>query len=300
MNIIGKLLVTYRQMYGLTQRDLAEHLSHCCDDFRSVNTVTISRWETGATSPSISKKRALLRFLAERGCLEEGRRCRELFDAAYEKLYDVLGQLFSKRYQYIVGNYPDFGREGYEIRPLADHPDRQRHLKHLQDIERVTNAPGYYTPTLSILEKWCLHPGSLGIICEREGQNLGHFLMIKVSNRVAEEIAYHRRSEFDITPEELRKPEEKGSFYIHALYGGNPRIAAIVNVEAYFHMLHHYDTIENIVIFSSRRDGAEVTKDYGIRTVARGVDPDFGFTWYGMLSPVGDILFSDNIVRMIF
>jgi len=300
MNIVGKLLIRYRHNYDQTQKDLAEQLSHYSEDFRSVNTVTISRWETGATSPSISKKRALLRFLADQGCLRSKSGCREVFDDAYKKLYDLLGQLFSKRYQYIVGNYPDFGRNGYEIRSLADHPECRRHLGHLQDIERITNVPGYYTPTLSTLHQWCLHPGSLGIICERTGQNLGHFLMIKVSNRVAEEIAYHRRSEFDIAPEELRGPDEKGSYYIHALYGGNPRIAAIVNVEAYFHMLHHYDTIENIVIFSSRRDGAEVTKDYGIRTVARGVDPDFGFTWYGMLSPVGDILFSDNIVRMIF
>ena len=300
MNIIGKLLLSYRQKNGHTQKELAEQLSHYSDDFRSVNTVTISRWETGTTSPSVAKKRALLRFLADRGCLREGEGCPEIFHDAFEKLYDILGQVFSSRYQYIVGNYPDFGREGYKIRSLTDHPESRRHLEHLLDIERVTNAPGYYTLTLSRLREWCTHPGSLGIVCERRGQNLGHFLMVKVANHVAEEIAYHRRSEFDIGPGDMRGPHEQGSYYIHALYGGNPRIAAIVNVEAYFHMLRHYDTIDNIVIFSSRRDGAEVTKDYGIQTVAEGTDPRFGFKWYGMLSPVEDILFSDGMMKMIF
>jgi len=300
MNIIGKLLVTYRQKFGYTQKELAEQLSYCCEAFHSVNTVTISRWETGTTAPSIAKKQAILRFLANRGCLREGEGCPELFYESFRKLYEILGQLFKSRYQYIVGNYPDFGREAYEIRSLIDHPESRRHMEHLLDIERVTNTPGYYTLTLSRLQEWCAHPGSLGIICERQGQNLGHFLMVKVANQVAEDIAHHRRSEFAITPEDLRGPDERGSYYIHALYGGNPQIAAIVNVEAYLHMLRHYETIDNIVIFSSRPDGAEVTKDYGIRRVAEGVHPKFGFKWYGMLSPVEEILFSDNMVKMIF
>jgi hypothetical protein len=173
-------------------------------------------------------------------------------------------------------------------------------MEHLLDIERVTNAAGYYTVTLSKLREWCAHPGTFGITCERQGQSLGHFLMLKVATPVAEEIAYHRRSEFDIAGEDLRGPERKGSYYIHALYGGNPRIAAALNVQAYLHMLRHFETIENVLIFSSRPDGEEVTRDYGIRRVAEGVHPDYGFRWYGMLSPVEEILFSENIVRTVF
>jgi transcriptional regulator with XRE-family HTH domain len=300
MNVIGKLLSHYRQKKGYTQKELAERLSHCCGEFRAVNPVTISRWETGTTSPGVAKKQALLHFLLREGCLDAAEGCPELFRERFEVLQDLLERSFQSRYQYIVGNYPDFGEGAYEIRPLAGQPESQRHMEHLLDIERVTNAAGYYTVTLSKLREWCAHPGTFGITCERQGQSLGHFLMLKVATPVAEEIAYHRRSEFDIAGEDLRVPERKGSYYIHALYGGNPRIAAALNVQAYLHMLRHFETIENVVIFSSRPDGEEVTRDYGIRRVAEGVHPDYGFRWYGMLSPVEEILFSENIVRTVF
>jgi hypothetical protein len=124
--------------------------------------------------------------------------------------------------------------------------------------------------------------------------------MIKVAPEVGREIAFHEREEFAIAPEDLRLPHERGSYYIHSLYGSNPRIAAIVNIEAYLHFLKHFQTIEDVVIFSSRPDGQKITRDYGIALVARGHHERFGFPWYGMLSPVEDILFAEGIVRALF
>jgi transcriptional regulator with XRE-family HTH domain len=289
----------YRERSGLTQKDLADELSYWSEDFASVNPVTISRWETGTTSPGISKKRELLKFLARNGCLRADA-CLDFFLERYRLLYDSLGRIFTSRYQYIVGNYPDFGQEEYRVTPILEHEEWKRHLEHLIDIERITNVEGYYTPTAETVRRWCAHPGTLGILCERKGRNLGHFLMIKVDDRVARQIVRHEREEFDIDPDDLRGPDEPGSYYIHALYGSNPRVAALVNVEAYLHMLRHFETIENIAIFSSRPDGAEITRDYGIQLVARGKDPRYGFLWHGMLSPVEEILFADGIVKLLF
>jgi transcriptional regulator with XRE-family HTH domain len=299
MNVLGELLVRYREFARLTQKDLAEELSYWSEEFANLNSVTISRWETGATAPGLAKKRKLLKFLVRRGCLRADR-CLDFFLERYQLLYESLGRLFTSRYQYIVGNYPDFGSDACRVTPILGHADWRRHVEHLIDIERVTNAEGYYTPTVETIRQWCAHPGSLGILCERKGQNLGHFLMIKLDDEAARQIAYHERLEFAIAPHELRGPHERGSYYIHALYGANPRVAAIVNVEAYLHMLRHFETIDNIVIFSSRRDGAEITRDYGIQLVAKGKDPRYGFTWHGMCAPVEEILFADNILRMIF
>lgn len=299
MSTIGKVLTMYRERSGLTQKELADELSYWSEDFASVNPVTISRWETGTTSPGIAKKRELLKFLAHKGCLKSDA-CLDFFRERYRLLYDSLGRIFTSRYQYIVGNYPDFRPEEYRVTPILEHEEWKRHLEHLIDIERITNVEGYYTPTVETVHRWCAHPGSLGILCERKGQNLGHFLMIKVDDRIARQIAHHEREEFDIDPGDLRGPDEPGSYYIHALYGSNPRVAAIVNVEAYLHMLRHFETIDNIAIFSSRPDGAEITRDYGIRLVAKGEHPRYGFLWHGMLSPVEEILFADEIVKLLF
>jgi hypothetical protein len=168
------------------------------------------------------------------------------------------------------------------------------------DIERITNMDHYYTPSLETLHSWAKHPSSLAVICERKGQNLGHSLLIKVAPEVAREIAFHQREEFAIAPDDLRLPHERGSYYIHALYGSNPHIAALVNIEAYLYFLKHFYTIEDVTIFSSRPDAPKITKDYGIALVAQGRHERFGFPWYGMISPVEDILFADNMIRTLF
>ena len=299
-NSIGELLLSYRKLHAMTQKDLAEKLSHFSEECKAINAVAISRWETGATEPSLKKKKIFLKFFAAEGCLKKGP-CYELLRKQYEKLYASLSSVFTRRYQYLIGNSPDLGLDKnvsiHRIESGNDHMDE--YLDHIIEIEKATNVPGYYTVTQETMKGWCQNPGTFAIVYERKKQHLGHFVMLKVKNSTAEAIAHNRRSELSITADDLCTPEEKGSYYIHALYGQNPKIAAHLNVEAYLFLFDHLDTIDNIVIFSSRTDGVELTKDYGIAMVAEGKDEVFGFTWKGMLSPVEDILFSDTVVKLI-
>jgi transcriptional regulator with XRE-family HTH domain len=115
--MFGELLLTYREYAGLTQKGLAEELSYWHESFQGLNAVTISRWETGTTTPGISKKREVLKFLAHQGCLTD-RGCLPRFIERYKLLQRHLTEIFNRQYQYIVGNYPDFGEEEYRISPL--------------------------------------------------------------------------------------------------------------------------------------------------------------------------------------
>jgi transcriptional regulator with XRE-family HTH domain len=300
LNIIGELLLLYRNIHTLTQKSLVERLSHYSGDFLALNTVTLSRWETGATSPSLGKKRQLLNFFASTGCLDKGP-CYERVRKCYETLQEPLGSVFTRRYQYLIGNFPDFDfDQHFSIHRLNDAEGRDDSIDHLIDIETMTNVPGYYTVSRSDMKSWCHHPGTFAIVCERKKQHLGHFVMLKIKNDTAEAIAYNWRSELSITEHDLCLPHEQGSYYIHALYGRNPKIAALLNVQAYLHLFDHLRSIDNVVIFSTRKDGVELTKDYGIEMVAKGKDEKFGFQWHGMLSPVEDILFSDTVVKLVF
>ena len=298
-NKIGKVIQEYRKCKKITQKDLVEALSLFDESLRSVNTVTMSRWETGATSPSISKRRILLRYLMEEGAMDCPA-CREILVEAYWRLLEPYRGLFSRRYQYIIGNYPDFPNEEYRIEPLCEFGRPSEHLQHLLDIERVTNVAGYYQVSAERMKSWACHPGTFARVCSRNEQHLGHFVMVKISDALAEEIAYHRRSEYDIRAEDLLEKFQTGTYYVHALYGSNPRIAAILNIHAYLFMLEHYREISNLLIFSSRPDGKEVTKNYGIEIVAEGDDERYGFHWVGMMSPVEKILFSDAVLKTAF
>jgi transcriptional regulator with XRE-family HTH domain len=299
LNPISRLLYTYRKSQHLTQKQLVEKLSQWANEFKALNTVTLSRWETGTTAPSLHKKRLLLHFLAKQGCFGNGV-CHDIAREQYEKLLEPLSTVFSHNYQYLIGNLPERLGGEYMLYDLKEFTEKEAHVGHIIDIEVATNATEYYGLTAQRLQEWCEHDSSFCVVSERKKQHLGHFIIVKIKNRVAEEIAHCKRSEFSLHAEDFCRADEHGTFFIHALYGRSPKIAALLNVEAYLHLFDHIDTVDNVMIFSTRTDGVLLTRDYGIKEVARGVDEEYEFEWHGMLSPAEDILFSDTIVKLIF
>jgi len=301
VNIIGELILSYRKLHKMTQKSLVEALSQYSNDFKSLNTVTLSRWETGNTSPSVDKKRSLLAYLVSVGCLEQDS-CYTLVRKRYETLLEPLTNMFSRRYQFLIGNFPDFDFDSHFSLHTLDGfgHSTDEYIDHIIDIERATNAPEYYNVSGETMKSWCRSSGTLALVCERKKQHLGHYIMLKIKSDIAEAIAHNRRSELSITTKDLCNENEQGSYYIHALYGRNPKIAALLNVHAYLHLLDNFNTIDNILIFSTRKDGVELTRDYGIKTVAKGENERYGFKWHGMLSPVEEILFSDTVTRRAF
>ena len=299
MNYVKKLLCAYREEIGITQKEFVENLSEYAGEFIALNGVTLSRWETGTTEPSLRKKKKLLRYILS----DSPSRCESCQDIAidsYRNLYDTLHNVFRDNYQYIIGNLPEQKADEYNFHVINRSSYYGDYVEHVTDIERASNAKGYYTVSKAKLEQWCRHPSSFALVCERKKQHHGHFLMFKLKNSVADDIARHRRGEMSLEERDFCLPGEKGSYYVHALYGCNPKIAAMLNVEAYIHLLKNIESIDNLMIFSSRTDGVLLTKDYGIKEIASGYDEKFGFEWHGMLSPVEDILFSDTVVKLIF
>ena len=299
MNTISKLLSEYRKVYNLTQQSLVDELVCFSNDFKSLNTVTLSRWETATTTPSIKKKKILLNFITETRCIGNDA-CYAIVKNSYENLEQSLSSVFTRNYQYLIGKIPEQKREEYTIHSLRDYTHASDYLGHIVDIEKASQAEGYYTTTPDTLEEWSTHPASLAIIYERKRQHLGHFILLKLKSSVAEEIAYFKRDKRFLTQEDFCDVHEKGTYYVHAFYGSNPKIAAMLNIQVYLHLFENKEYTDNVMIFSTRKDGVLLTKDYGIKMVAKGKDENYGFDWHGMLSPVEDILFSDTVVKLVF
>jgi transcriptional regulator with XRE-family HTH domain len=300
LNIIKSLLVQNRKYEKITQKELVEKISNYNHNFKNLNTVTISRWETGVTTPSLLKKKLLMKFFYDSKCLIEDTDCYNIVNNAYKELYKPLSNIFTRNYQYLIGNFPEHKLGENTIQNLKKFHKKSEHVEHIIDIEIATNSTNYYNITSKVLTKWCTHPSTFCIIAERKKQHLGHFIMFKLKNHVAKEIAQHKRSEFDLKENDFCDIKENGTYYIHALYGRSPKIAAQLNVEAYMYLFKNLKYVDNIMIFSSRGDGVLLTKDYGIKIIDSGKNDIYGFKWYGMLSPVEDILFSDTVVKLIF
>jgi transcriptional regulator with XRE-family HTH domain len=298
--VIGEFLRLVRREHGLTQEQFVEQLSATVKEFKALNTVTLSRWETGTTSPSYKKKRELLKFCANQGW-QSGGSCSDFVRNRFEQLSKPLSGIFQHNYKTLIANVPTLRvpLEEYNLVDLGQ-AENLDYFEHIVDIETASNPDGYYRVTPEQLRRLCHHPASFSVLCERRKQHMGHFAMFKLTNEAAQRLVHRKLDENMVAEEHLCPPEVRGSYYIHALYGINPTMAALVNARAYLFLFDNKELIDNIAIFSSRPDGMRLARSYGIKTVARGKHKECGFVWYGMLSPVEDILFSDTVLKLIF
>ena len=187
------------------------------------------------------------------------------------------------------------------MHPLKEHPDKEYYFEHIVQIERASNpieAP--YTMTPEILKEWCSHPSTFAFVCEANKQHAGHYILLKLKSAVAEDIVHHRRNRCTITKKDFCAPEEKGSYLTLTLFARSGKVATLLNIEHYYHLVEHMNTIDNIAIFSRREDTVPMTRTYGIHLVASGVEKKDGYTWYGLTAPLEDILFTDTIIEAVF
>jgi len=299
-NVIGRMLEWYREHHGLTQQQLCERLQAFDASLGSVTPVTISRWENGVTAPRTARKQQLLRFFVANGALQEDC-CYELMQERYRQFLEPMRQYYARQtFAPIVGNYPALDPEAYRIVSPALSGDAGRYFRHIVEFERASLSADYYSVSAERLESWCRAPGTHSLVCERMGQHMGHAVVLKIPDEVAEEIAHGRRREYDIVPGELLAPGERGSCYFHALYGNSPYVTALMNVHSYLYLLEHYADIERVLIVGKREGAIKMLERFGIGKVAEGRDERCGLEWAGFLSPVEDILFSEAVVDAVF
>jgi len=300
MSIFGDILVQFRKHQQQTQQQFINKLAYFDTEFGALNTVTLSRWENGTTETSLYRKRLILKYFYANN-LFDVEPYRTLIRKRYSTLYGPLSKVFEHNYETLIHNLPQLriGHHEYEKMSLKE-CDNLSHFQHIIDIEMASHAPMYYQNSVKQLQKLVLHPASYSLVIEKNHQHLGHFIMYKVPQKVSKALIHYKLKEKNLNYSDLCQPQEPGDYYIHALYGVNPMMAAMLNVETYLYLFDNINTINNIVIFSSRKDGVRLAKAYGIEVVESGEDLHYGINWSGMCSPVEEILFSDTVLKLVF
>jgi len=300
MQTISKMLKLCREKCQLTQADLCIELSLFSDEFVSLTPVTLSRWENGVTRASLLRKRLFVKYLISKGLLKS-EPFSSIIKERLEALPEPLSVVFDHNYESIIYNYPDFkiDLEGYGFSSITP-STKEETLKHIIDLETVSNPVGYYQTTAEHLRTLNEYPSSESLIIERNGQHLGHLIIYKLKPESAKKLIHHELNEHQLNVSNLALQEERGSLFIHTFFAVNPTIAALINTHAYLHFFEQFENIDDIVVFSCRKDALRLAKIYSIEIKDEGYDAHCNATWYGMSSPVEDILFSDTVLKLVF
>ncbi len=298
MTGFARLIRHCREASGRTQDEYVELLSHFSKLFEGLNNVTLSRWENGVTAPAVRKKQAYLEFLWHQGCLQ-------LFPclASIREIYKRRSALPAEPQQHfesIIGNQPVFKVDPskYLFRDLDTTDLMECEL--IVDLESAQYPDHYYDADAARLARWCSHPGSIAIVVTIDGHHVGHAVLFRLDPETAEAVATGQRSEFSLHAEEFLSPENTGDYFIHAFYAINMEVARMLNVEVVFRLFETGEKTKRIVTFANQPGVKEVLELFGHTIVVEGNDKEHVGHWYGAVTPVEKILFSEIILRAIF
>ncbi len=299
MPVFATLLRLCRDVEHLTQKEFSEYLSLSVPAFEKLNTVTLSRWENGISNTNRKRKKALLHYIFEHGCLNHPE-CLTYIKERIMSAREPLQKILDRNYLDIISAFPPFKVKpsAYRFDTIANYSDRQ--LNYLLELERSNHPDGYYTLDISTLKGWCGHESTFALGCELYDEHLGHIILLKVSEKSAEQIIRNQRSVFTLTPDDLISTQARGIYLIHTFFAVNAEIMAYLSLRAFSFLLDRWQYVSHIALFLTRRHGVQLMRLYGNRILAKGRDPHSGYRWYGACTPLQEILFSDLVTQLFF
>jgi len=299
MPAFATLLRLCRDAEHLTQKEFAEYLSLSVPAFEKINTVTLSRWENGISCATLKRKKAFLHYIFDHRCLNHSE-CLTYIKKRMTSVREPLQNILDRNYLDIISAFPPFKIEESEFRfdTIANYSDQQ--LSYLLEIEYSNHPDNYYTLDVPMLREWCMHESTFALGCELYNEHLGHIILLKVSQKTAEQIIHNQKSVFTLTAEDFISPQERGVYLMHTFFAVNAEIMAYLSLRTFTFLLDRWKYVSHIALFLTRQHGVQLMKLYGNRIHTKGRDPHGGYRWYGACTPLQEVLFSDLVTKLFF
>lgn len=292
-------LKTCRKEYDFTQEQLVQELYNFHDIFSGVDARTLSRWETAQTIPSIERLKFILKYFHSfsgkvLACFDETDK---------EKIEDTICTIaikntFKKSKEHVL-NFPSnmFRVEDTNVKLIRDCVDIDKVLKMpFFTIENLTS--NVHELSIDILKSWALHPSNLFIYCEYGGQFGGFIFTLRLKPEIFKQAINFEIKLKDITVEDLADLNEAGCNYPISYFALNEKIAQLLSLRYYAHLIAHQDVITHVGAVTYLKGAKNIVKNMNIKYYKTHKNSLGEFESYS--STLCDVLVNDTVIKMIF
>jgi transcriptional regulator with XRE-family HTH domain len=293
----NKYLKTCRERYDLTQEQLVQELYNADDEFSGLNTGTLSRWERGSTRPSLSKQVSIIKLFQKHST--------HFFPCFYgqDNVEDELCRVSIKN---LIGNSKEHILK-FPTKVFTVDDIKISHIRSYQDIELMLKMPhsimqgitsNYYQITMDHLESWALHPTSLFLIAECEGQFFGMLFALRLKPDVFNKIISFEMKSCNITENDFASFEEKACSLPIGFFAYNEKTASLLFLRYYAHLIANQDTITEVGATPILDGARKLVEAMHLKHLA-DLTVDSG-TLSAYSAPLEDVLINQDVVKMIF
>lgn len=293
----NEYLKTCRERYHLTQEQLVQELYNSDDEFSGLNTGTLSRWERGSTQPNLSKQMSIVRLFQKHST--------HLFPCFCDK-DNIEDEICRVGIRNLIGN----SKEHILTFPTSVFTVDKININHIrkdEDIELMLKMPlsiikgitsNYFQVDINHLKSWALHPSSLFLVAECEGQFFGMLFALRLKPDVFKRVISFKMQIRDITEDDLAGFEEESCNLPIAFFAYNEKTATLLFLRYYAHLIANQDSIIEVGTTPLLDGDRKLGKAIHLTHLA-DLKVESG-TLSSYSAPLEDVLINEDVLKMIF
>ena len=293
----GDYLNICRQEQNMTQLELVDSLLDFDECFKSLDSTTLSRWERGASKPSLSKQVSIIRYFSQvftriYPFIEKAERI------AIEQSFCAVG--FSKlvgKHQNIVMSYPTnlVDKKAFNIKLFSDSA--------FQDASLESNGHIYAYLYKEPLDKrkqeaFANNKNNYFLVCELNNQYMGHFFILRLKPEVFDDLINFRRDNHSIMQDDIASLDDVGCYYFYGLFAMSDQVISLFFVAFYSYLIHFQDETLNLGVIAASKDGKRMARNMNMENVSS--KERHNLDYQSFQASLKMILLNDNVVKMLF
>jgi len=297
----NEYLKACREQCNITQEQLVHDLySYDIDNFEGLDTSTLSKWERSITKPKVTKQISIIKYFQEKTGLPlpylDTYSVKEAEDLICTNgIYNLIGTGRTKK---LILNFPSemMHMDDMKVYPLRNSHRIEELLNINIDIHDATNST---TAQISIeqFKEWTLHPSNLFLACEYKDWFMGLFFSIRLKPEIFDKILNFEMKKSDITVDDFASFDEMGSNYMLSFYAMNPKVASMLFIRYYAHLIANQKNIAEIGVVTALSEVEKVVHNMNLHYHTSIHVDNVEIQAYR--ETLANVLTSENVIKMI-
>ena len=254
---IQEYLAQRRAVLGASQEEFADRLADFHDEFTGIDAQTVSRWELGKVSPSLSRQVQLIRFFGDEPSQLLSDRHFEIRQLPSLKSFDKhLQKELEFHHIHAAHPYVDSEVSFKKIRFIPKEVELycQQMVAYLKNVSRGVEVWQAQQLMALVQQESCYRVFYLA-----ENLLFGHLIALRLRPEVADELLQYRMHESELLPEHCVRVGEEHVLYFLTGYSGTRNVVADSFLEL------SQAVAENPLCL---RLGLKMRTDFGIKNIA--------------------------------
>jgi len=296
----NQYLKSCREHSKLTQDQLSHALyTFDNENFASIDSNTLSKWERDIIKPQISKQVLLIKYFQEQ--THTALPCFTNYSVAETEalicragMKNLLGN--SKE---LVLNFPSDTMRADDL--LVYSLRNSENLEKIIDINLGLDKDFNHDTTgfqLAQLKAWALHPSSSFFACDYQGQFFGLLFTLRLKPEVFERIMNLKIEERDLELEDFASFDEMGCNHMISFFAMNEKAASMLFVRYYAHLIANQSVIKEVGLATMMNDARKFISNMHLHYHAsKMLGEKLELQTYR--ETLGNFLASEKVIKMI-